>query len=163
MSEIETWVQQLENDDAEIRAKAAEAICQSGSDLSQYSVALVKATGDEEPVSEWAIASLENIEAVPAEAMQPLAELLPSQSETVAYWAVTLLGRMGNEASACEVQLANLMSESKHDSVRERAAWALGQIGVRSDDAKEKLQRATESTNPRLRRLAEAALEQAIV
>ena len=161
MSEIERWFEQLENGDAVVRAKAAEAICQSGSDVSPYSVALVKATGDEECVAEWAIASLEGLETVPAESVHQLDALLSNENHTIVYWASTLLGRLGNQASACEEHLADLLAESKHDSVRERAAWALGRIGIKSDSTRQKLQAAMNSTNPRLTRLAETALMQA--
>jgi HEAT repeat protein len=77
----------------------------------------------------------------------------------VAYWAITLLGRAGDNAAPAVAALADILCSSAEPPVRERAAWALGKIGPTAQAARPALDEAAASDEPRLRRLAEKALE----
>ena len=55
--------------------------------------------------------------------------LLVDGGEQSAYWAATLLGRLGEEAAAAAGPLGQSLTQSFHASVRQRAAWALQRLG----------------------------------
>lgn len=78
--------------------------------------------------------------------------------ETQAYWAAILLGRLGREAAFAVAGLAKVLAESPSEAVRERCAWALGQIGPDAKGAKSALERAAASSSPRLARFAREAI-----
>ncbi len=92
-----------------------------------------------------------------------LSQLLSEQNLDVAYWAATLLGRLGaDKADACAgavKPLADALQSHPAPAVQERAAWALGQIGPRPPSAKPALEAAANSSSPRLSRLAKESLE----
>ena len=90
---------------------------------------LVQACGDDESVREWAVAALEELGPPPVGALRKLSALVTDANELVAYWAVTLLGRSGSDAAAVAPVLSSVLSTSPHPAVRQRAAWALGEIG----------------------------------
>jgi hypothetical protein len=79
---------------------------------------------------EWVTEVFENCGAPKAEdagwlASQPLV----SKSDEAAYWAATLLGRLGDEASAQVSQLEKLANDTQRsEHVRKRATWALSKI-----------------------------------
>ena len=76
----------------------------------------------------------------------------------MAYWAITLLGRVEDAGAQSEGVLAELLLHAPDISVRERAAWALGRMGPKSQAALEALKTAAASDSVRLARLAEEAL-----
>ncbi len=175
MSELASLVIQLQDPQVDIRAAAAEQMSQMAEAARPAAVALVTACGDQPSVSQWAAAALEELGPPPAAAAEALAELAASRQELVAYWAVTLLGRLGPtpdwagsrasraEASRADTLLAALVAAldaSTHLAVRQRAAWALGKIGLRSEAVAAALQRAGGSSDPRLARLAAEAMTQ---
>ena len=141
-----------------VRAQAAENLCRAGADAVVAASDLVRACSDEEAVRDWAVAALEDLGPPPSEQLPALTELLTSSNSTVAYWAATLLGRLGPAAKAAESALTSVLTQSTDTSVRERAAWALGKIGVTSATAVSALKEASQVGNPRLARLAQAAL-----
>jgi HEAT repeat protein len=152
--------ERLQSADADQRAAAAEALSQMGPDAAYAAVELVAASGDQESVGEWSVAALEELGPPPEDAIAGLSNLIADTNPTVAYWAMTLLGRAGPTARSCENQLTNALHQSDQDSVRERAAWALGKIGATSENAVQALQTATTTSNPRLTRLAKRALQE---
>ena len=114
----------LQSADADQRAAAAETLSQKGPDAAYAAVELVAACGDQGSVGTWATAALEELGTPPEEAIAGLGNLIADANPTVAYWAMTLLGRAGPTARSCENQLTNALHQSDQDSVRERAAWA---------------------------------------
>jgi hypothetical protein len=123
-------------------------------------VSLVQACGDgDESIREWAVAALEDLGPPPSGAIGPLTELVKNPDPLVAYWAVTLLGRSGQDAAAAVAVLAACIESSADLSVRQRAAWALGKIGAAATSARAVLERAAGQGDERLARLAKEALE----
>ena len=112
------------------------------------------ACGDVEDVQNWAAAALEDIGAPPVDSVDALESLVSSSDPLVSYWAVTLLGRLGVDASRSQVILGKAVSDSPHPSVQERAAWALGKIGATEASVVESLKKAAASDSPRLASLA---------
>lgn len=158
MSEVTALTAQLRDGRVEVRALAAERLCHLGSDARGAACALVTAAGDDPLVREWAVAALEELGTPDQESSAELTALTASDLELVAYWAITLLGRLEEAALPAESALVNALNSSLHDSVRQRAAWALGKIGGRSAAALKALQRASQTSDARLARLAMQAL-----
>ncbi len=145
-----------------MRAAAAERLCLAGAESVAAAVDLVTACGDEESVRNWAVAALEELGPPDPASIEPLVELLSSSNPLTAYWSATLLGRLGPSAAPSQDALANVLASSNDSAVQERAAWALGKIGdtnsAFTNIALTALEQAASSSNPRLVRLAEAAL-----
>lgn len=142
------------------RVAAAKALCHSADGARLAAVALVRAIGDEEEeVREWASAALEDLGEPEAADVAQLVELVDTQNADVAYWAVTLLGRMEARAAAAVGTLAAALQASRPVNVRQRAAWALGRIGSAASVARPQLQAAANDGDPRLARLSTTALE----
>jgi HEAT repeat protein len=148
----------LESGDAGVRAAAAERLARLGPEARGAAVALVRACGDEPAVREWAVAALEELGTPPAGDVGPLAALIENTQADVAYWAATLLGRLGAEAAPAAALLAAALANGRDPSVRQRAAWALGRIGPAARVAAPALQSAAASADPRLAKLAHEAL-----
>jgi HEAT repeat protein len=124
-------------------------------------VGLVRQAGDpEETVREWATAALEGMGAPAVEDQAALVAELASAQPDVAYWAATLLGRLGDEAAPSVDALAKATAEHPLPEVRQRAVWALGRIGPAAGNARPVLEQAAQSSEPRLARLAQRALTQ---
>ena len=68
----------------------------------------------------------------PEESLESLSELVSVKDPLVAYWAITLLGRSGSSAKQNASGIVAALKASSEDSVKERAAWALGKIGATS-------------------------------
>ena len=123
------WCLELESADANLRTVAAERLARLGEEAAAAATALTRAVGDsEESVREWAVAALEACGPPPASCRDDLIRLLDSPTLDVAYWAATLLGRLGRSAEAATTALAQSVSDSPHAAVRRRAAWALDKI-----------------------------------
>lgn len=150
----------LEATDPAVRCQALTSLINNTPRLSDLTIELLQGACDLHPsVSDLAIATLEDMG--PPEKGQ-LAEIVrfvqrPADSETV-YWATTLIGRLGPEAAGAVPTLAGVLANSSFLHVREKAAWALGQVGPAAVGATAVLQAAAEQSSPRLQRLAQAAL-----
>ena len=153
----------LRSEDAAERLSAAESLSLMGPDASFAAVDLVNACADEEAIRDFAVAALEELGPPPVDALPGLIDLASHDDALVAYWAITLLGRAGVSAKSGEARLVSVLETAGESSVKERAAWALGQIGSDSEPAIEALKRAAGSSEARLSRLAKASLEQAQV
>ncbi|MDZ4783062.1 MAG: hypothetical protein SGJ19_22685 [Planctomycetia bacterium] len=160
MEEIQQWRTALQGPDVAERAAAAESLCHAGQDAAPAILELVHACEDDEAVSEWAVAALEELGPPPAELLEPLTKLASVSKAPVAYWAVTLLGRLGPAAIGSEHVLAALLQDSRETAVQERAAWALGEIGAKTAATLTALNGAAQPQSPRLARMAKTALEQ---
>lgn len=150
--------------DATTRIEAAQRLARAGEVAAGAAVALVRACGDSDPeVREWAVAALEDLGPPPADAVAALVPLVQDREPLVAYWAATLVGRMegelGQDAAAAVTALAACVDVAADLSVRQRAAWALGQTGPAAATAVPALGRAAAQGDERLARLAREALE----
>jgi HEAT repeat protein len=162
MNDIEKNCADLKSGDPRVRAAAAERLCTAGPAAAAVAVELVQACcDDDESVQTWAAAALEDMGPPGRNSVAALVALAPSEHPLVAYWAITLLGRLGPDAVACEEALANVLTNSSDTNIREQAAWALGKIGVSTDRAVVALKRAQDSGTARLVRLAREALQPA--
>ncbi len=120
---------------------------------------LARATGDtDDQVRQWASAALEELGPPDVHDLTALAELLADGEPDVRYWAATLLGRLGEQAEPAIGALRRALDDDPAIAVRQRIAWAFGQMGPAATDAREALDRASRSEDPRLARLAQAAL-----
>ena len=158
MNDQQNWKSALTNPDTAIRAQAAENLCLAGPDSVGAAIELVQACGDDESVQQWAVAALEELGPPDVEARQEILNLTKSTHPLVAYWAATLLGRLGPKASDCQTGLAEVLAKTTDLSVQERTAWALGKIGVSTEAAVKVLKQAATSANPRLARVAAQSL-----
>ena len=142
------------------RAEAAEKLSQLDPEQARAaSLVLVEACGDEsEAVREAAVGALEEMGPPDPEVLDGLTVLLAGPKADVAYWAATLIGRLGSDGVAAVPALNAALEDSPHQNVRQRAARALGKIGPGALAAKDALQRAASGEDPRLARLAERAL-----
>ena len=160
--DISRWVNDLNAPEPARRAAAAEHLARLGEGARGAAVPLARAAGDaSESVREWAVAALEGVGPPAAEDLTALRQLmLQDATDDAAYWAVTLAGRLGVDASAAVPELIRLLGAADPVAVRQRAAWALGRIGPAAAEAESALRQASDSDDPRLARLASAALEQ---
>ncbi|WP_145364702.1 HEAT repeat domain-containing protein [Stratiformator vulcanicus] len=124
---------------------------------------LCRASADpDETRREQAVATIENLGTPQPEAVPVLTPLIgPDEPADSVYWAVTLLGRLGDACpdDAAEA-VASALSKTYSMHVRQRAAWALGKIGIRSDSIRESVAAAAKAADSRLARLAERAIDQ---
>ena len=160
MDDQEKWRAELRSPDEGVRASAAENLCRAGTESAGAAVDLLAACGDEETVRIWAVAALEDLGPPESGALEPLSDLVSSSNSLIAYWAATLLGRLGSGATASQDVIASVLSSSEDAAVQERCAWALREIGATSGKALEALNQAAAASNQRLARLAKAALLQ---
>ena len=151
-------LQRLQSQDIQEREAAAEALSLMGPDAAFAAVDLVKACADDESVSQWSVSALEELGPPPAESLSELTTLAAADHPLVAYWAITLLGRSGDAAHSSQEALAAILRSSADMSVRQRAAWALGEMNAASDAAIASLEEAAKSSDARLARLANASL-----
>lgn len=122
---------------------------------------LVTAAGDaDDSVAMLAADCLERFGQPPKQVLPELLSLLGRSTDgEVAYWAVTLIGRLGPHAATATECLCGQLLDSPFLPVRERAAWALARIGPAAASAAVALCRAADGGPPRLTRLAMQALE----
>jgi hypothetical protein len=128
------------------------------SGLTALIVQLAASRDDE--IRMWAAEALESAVQPDASEVGSLTTLL-EQAEDVetCYWAATMLGRLGGDATPATKALEACLRESMYLPARERATWALCQIGPAAAIATAALNEAARNAPPRLRRLARHALE----
>jgi HEAT repeat protein len=157
---LQLLVAQLEGTDTALQTAAANQLAKLGHAAQPAAVALVRTVGiPHEEVLEACTAALEDLGPPAADQIQPLAALAHDCSSDVAYWAVTLLGRAGSGGATAVAELIRVLESDADLPVRERAAWALGEIGPAAKTAVPTLSAAAKSGDARLSRLAAKALE----
>jgi HEAT repeat protein len=160
---LSSLIAALSSSDAASRADAAERLAQLGPKAKPAALALVLACGDDdETVRQWATDALEGMGPPEAADVAQLASLVEAKSPDVGYWAATLLGRLKTEAASAVESLAQVVAGGGDLAVRQRAAWALGEIGPPAAKAVPALQKAGAAPDPRLSRLAQAAISQIV-
>lgn len=148
----------LASSDARQRLSAAEHLAQQP-DAREAAVQLARATADEnEEVREAVTGVLEDLGPPPAGFTPELASMLQDSNSDVAYWAATLLGRLGKDAAKAVPALTAALGPAAPLVVRQRSAWALGHMGTEAASARPALEMAAAHSDPRLARLAREAL-----
>jgi HEAT repeat protein len=160
-NDVQTLVKQLSSGTKDEQATAAESLARMGKDAQPAAAALVSALRNADASTrEWCVAALEELGPPPITQIADLVNMTREDSLDAAYWAVTLLGRAGNDAAPTVPTLVEVLQSSPESAVRERAAWALGKIGTAAVTAVPALREAAAGSNPRLARLAQQALDQ---
>ena len=143
-----------------VRREAARRLVQAGPVASPAALALVQAVGnDDEEVTIQAGEALENLGPPSAEDLPELIRLLTHDNPDCGYWAATLVGRLGARGVDAVPALSAVVRSEEALAVRERAAWALGEIGPAAHATRETLEAASRSDSPRLARLAQESLK----
>lgn len=155
---------ELENPNPNIRYQALQTLTEQSPSLGSLAPELLRASNDPSPtIQQFAIAKLEDLEDPDPSQVADILRYVqrPADSETV-YWGITLIGRMGADGAEAVPMLAGVLANSPFLHVREKAAWALGQIGPAAEGALAVLQDAAKQGSPRLSRLALQAIEQSV-
>jgi len=124
---------------------------------------LLQSTDEAEAIS--ASELLENCGAPRSEDVAFLLDQLKSAQSPRVYWCSTLLGRLGAdcggmaERSPIQAELCQAINnESLELSARERAAWAVGELGRVDSDCRAMLTQHVENAPARLKRFLVTAL-----
>ncbi|TWU48604.1 hypothetical protein Poly51_45050 [Rubripirellula tenax] len=163
-AETRSWSERLTSTSASDQASALQEMAEQ-TELRGYTAAVVRLAGcRDDEVRRWAAELLEVAIAPVASDVEELADLLAGGEEgEVCYWAATMLGRLGPDvAPKTRVAVDALeicLGDSLYLPARERAAWALSQIGPSAASAAITLRRTAEDAPPRLQRLVAEALE----
>jgi HEAT repeat protein len=157
---IQSLIAQLEGHDTAAQTAAATELAKLGCSAQPAAIALVRTVGiPDEEVLEACTAALEELGPPAADQIEPLAALAHDCSSDVAYWSVTLIGRAGSSSACAVPELIKVLESDADLPVRERAAWALCEIGPAAKSAAPALAAAAQSMEARLSRLAKKALE----
>jgi hypothetical protein len=123
------------------------------------STVLTLVIDSDEQTRHWACESLDRVVSPEAEELASLIEMLRNTNDgEIEYWTATMIGRLGPAAAGATGVLANVLLDSSCLAARERAAWALSQIGPAARSALNSLRQIGNDDPPRLRRLAESAM-----
>jgi len=133
----------------------------SQEDVRGLTASIVQLAGSaEDEIRMWASEALESAVQPDASEQLMLIQMLESTHDSeICYWSATMLGRLGKDAGASAAALEACVRESMYLPARERAAWALSQIGPAAKVAVATLQEASQTAPPRLQRLATEALK----
>lgn len=156
-TDLASLIKALRTGNSNEKVAAAEQLAQLGEEAGPAAVPLVEACSSEE-TREWAVAALESLGPPAASDVPALAGLTHRPALDIAYWAVTLLGRLQVEAVAAVPDLVTALGAHAELAVRQRAAWALGQIGPPAAPALAALQAAAAGPDARLAKLAREAI-----
>jgi len=113
----------------------------------------------DEQTRHWACESLDRVLKPELTELPDLIETLRGTTDgEIEYWTATMIGRLGPDAASATGVLATVLLDSSCLAARERAAWAISQIGPAARSAVNSLRQIGNDDPPRLRRLAESAL-----
>ena len=158
--DVAHWIAQLNSTDLMQKAQAAESLARLGDAVKPAAVALAKEAGSaDETVREWVVSALESLGPPRPGDVESLKELVASEREETAYWAITLLGRLESIAAPAVPELIQELNENPHPHNRQRAAWALGKIGPAAAAALPDLKAAAHSPDRRMARIALLAIQ----
>ena len=155
------WARTLAvSDDLAARREAARQLSLHPEEAQVAAIALVTAASDaDESLREWAVSTLEDLGPPSAADLSELLRLADNSSSDIAWWAITLLGRLGPEASDAAALLARRSLDETSPAVRQRAIWALGQLGPAATGQRDTLVTLADSEDAQVARLARQALE----
>jgi HEAT repeat protein len=133
--------------------------------LQNLSEVMDQLESQDESIQNYAHEALENCGIPGPENVDELLKHLNSGSSSASYWSSTLLGRLGKTAislkdfATIQDNLCQCLEDESSDlAARERAAWALSEIGNLAASNRTRLQTQLNHAPPRLKRLLEAAL-----
>lgn len=129
MTAVVDLVSQLRSNEIEQQIAAAEALAALATDAQPAIVQLVQHCGSSnEDLRNWCTAALEDSGPPTTDQIDELALLASSAHDDVAFWAITLLGRAGSQATSAEGVLQERAADSKSPALQRRAIWALERI-----------------------------------
>jgi HEAT repeat protein len=129
--DVDALAAALQSEHPAERVGAAEKIASLGESAADLALPLLNALADEnESVREFAASALEDCGAPSNVDVDRLEQLLGSTNADIAYWAATLLGRLGDGAIQAVEALRTAAAEHGSNEVRKRATWALGKIAT---------------------------------
>lgn len=140
------------------RQAAAEELLRMGAEAAPAALALVGAADSDDETRSLATGALEDLGAPPLGMVPDLAAALKRPTLDGPYWAATLLGRLKADAAPAVERLADAAARHPQITVRQRATWALGEIGAAASPALETLEQVAMDADPRLARLASEAM-----
>jgi len=151
----------LKHADVDRRGAAIYRLVQQRTTVSGATIAVIRLVSDRnEDVSGWACEALESSVVPQAAELGDLIELLrDSKDGEIQYWTATMIGRLGAVGSSATAVLANCLLDSPCLAARERAAWALSEIGPSARSAINALKQIGPEDPPRLQRLAATAIQ----
>ncbi len=152
---------ELSHDDAERRCAAMRKLSQSGRKQSGVTANVILLVVDNnEEVRDLAVEALESsVMPTPNEVHELIQVLRETKDGEIEYWTATMLGRLGVVASGATAVLASCLLDSPYLAARERAAWALSEIGPAARSAMNALRQIGPEDPPRLQRLASSAIQ----
>lgn len=115
----------------------------------------------DEEVRQWASECLENLDCPRSADASKFGKLVISENEDCAFWALKLLGRLGEQAKPEEERIAKALDKGFPITVRQNAAWALSKMGAISAATRGKLELTASESDARLVQLSKQALSQA--
>lgn len=153
------WAAKLSSESFEDQAEALRQIS-AEQEVTGLTVAVVAFCGSsDDEVRMWSAEALEVAIRPQVSEVPELIELIEQADDgEIYYWAATMLGRLGPEAATAVAALEQLLCDSMYLPARERATWALAEIGPAAAAAIPSLQSVAENAPPRLKRLAHQAL-----
>lgn len=155
MPDISHLIADLSSTDLPAKGRAAKALAKLGDEARPAAVPLVREAGClDETVREWVISALEGLGPPAEEELPALKDLIASPDGEVAFWAITLLGRLEAKAAPAVPELIEALQTSPDLFVRQKAAWALGEIGPAAKEALPALEAAAKSPDRRLAGIA---------
>ena len=158
--DVSKLIESLRSSEPVQRSEAAQELAKLGEAAQPAAVPLVETCADSDSDAfEWVVAALEQLGPPAKNDLAKLATLAGNEAQDVAYWAITLLGRAKREAQSAVDALAHTLDTHAESSVRQRAAWALGEIGVATEPARSALKNAAAASDRRLATLAGEALK----
>jgi len=166
--DVTSWIDALNSPDTLARRAAARHLAQSTELPDDAYLAFVRALDGErdDELFQWISAALENASAPEPKCVTELTEITGrflnhQATEDAAFWAVTLLGRIGSEAAPAVSILSELLERADSPAIQFKSAWALGKIGPSACAAICRLDGAAENaTDPRLATFARKAIEE---
>ncbi len=154
-------VSDLLSHEKRIRIAAMRTLVKSGKPQGGATAIVIRMSIDrDEEVRSWACEALESVVVPNADEVPELTELLRSTCDgEVEYWTATMIGRIGGAAGGAAGALASCLLDSRCLAARERAAWALSELGPAARSATNALRQIGPEDPPRLQRLAATALD----
>ena len=117
------------------------------------------ATADEEQIA-WMSDCMQVVDIAKVD-LQAIAKYCDHQCAAAAVWACKLLGREPSEATKYQTELCQALASHADIYVRQQAASSLRKATTLDDKTTQALTAAAQNPDPRLKRLAQQALESA--
>jgi hypothetical protein len=154
------WYQSLAEGCVDLQLQTLVDICQH-SNVSGVCDLVIRLAGCRtDSLRSAAAKSLEgSVQPSVAEVPALMASLRDQSDSEICYWAATLLGRLGPQAVDATQSLCDCLQDSSFLPAKERAAWALMQIGPTASDAIPVLQSVGQSAPVRLHLLCHRAMK----